>query len=100
VYSDPLIQAATGLKQIEIRLTDSNGKQVYNASNRITISIKGNATLLGLENSDANDVEDYHSGNIKAMNGQLIAYVLPGKEGRPFEVEIQSPGLKTARLSF
>jgi hypothetical protein len=87
VYNDPLIPS-TGLKQIEITLTDSNGNRVYNASNTVAVSIKGNAKLLGLENSDSHDVEGYHSGTVRALNGQLIAYVLPGKEESSFEVQI------------
>jgi beta-galactosidase len=99
VYNDPLIPA-TGLKQIEITLTDSSGNRVYNASNTIAVSIKGNAKLLGLENSDSHDVEGYHSSTVRALNGQLIAYILPEKEGSSFEIQIGSPGLKTAVLSF
>lgn len=100
VYSDGLIDARSGLKQIEVRLTDDKGRLVYAADNELTVEVSGDAKLLGLENSNPNMVDDYKSNKRKAMNGSMIIYVQPGKSKKAFQVNITSPGLQPASLQF
>lgn len=100
VYKDPLISQQKGLQQIEVFLTDEKGQKVYDADNAISVSIAGKASLLGLENSDANDVGDYKSGTRKARHGQLIVYVQPPAKGGAYEVKLESPGLEPVLLKF
>jgi hypothetical protein len=100
VYKDPLIDAKTGVQQIEVALTDDKGQKVYDAENPITASVTGPATLLGIENSDANDVGDYRAATRKAKNGVLIVYVQPKAKGGAYEVKLQSPGVEPVVLKF
>lgn len=100
VYKDPLIDAKTGVQQIEVALTDDKGQKVYDAENPITASVTGPATLLGIENSDANDVGDYRAATRKAKNGVLIVYVQPKAKGGAYEVKLQSPGVEPLVLKF
>jgi beta-galactosidase len=100
LFKDPLIDAATGVQQIEVALTDDKGQRVYDAENPVTCTVTGSATLLGLENSDANDTGDYKAATRKAKNGVLIVYVQPAGKGGNYEVKLESPGLAPVVLKW
>jgi hypothetical protein len=94
VYKDALIDEPACVQQIEVTLTDSTGKTVYDADNAITVHITGAATLLGMENSDANDTGDYKSSTRKARNGRLIVYVQSAEKNKAYEITLESPGME------
>lgn len=100
IYKDPLINARTGVQQIEVALTDDKGQKVYDADNAITVSIKGSATLLGIENSEANDVSNYKAATRKANHGALIVYVQPPAKGGVYEVKLEAAGMEPVVLVF
>ncbi|WP_207513965.1 sugar-binding domain-containing protein [Longitalea luteola] len=100
IYKDPLIDERSGLQQLEVFVTDEKGQKVFDADNAISVSVTGKATLLGLENSDANDVGDYKSSTRKVRHGQMIVYVQPPAKGGMYEVKLESPGLEPVVLRF
>ncbi len=100
VYQDLLIDKNTGLQQIGVALCDSNGKPAYNANNEITVTINGDAKLLGLESGDPSSIESYTSNTRRTMHGTLIVYVKPGSTKMPYSVNITSPGLQPALIKF
>jgi hypothetical protein len=100
VYKDPLINPRTGVQQIEVSLIDDKGQLVYDSDNPVTVNLTGAATLLGIENSDANDVGDYHSSTRKAKHGVLIVYVQPSEKNKAYELTLESPGLKPVAVKF
>jgi beta-galactosidase len=100
IYKDPLINVRTGVQQIEVSLTDDKGQKVYDADNAITVNIKGAATLLGIENSEANDVGDYKANTRKAKHGTLIVYVQPPAKGGAYEVKLEAAGMEPVVLLF
>jgi hypothetical protein len=100
IYKDALINARTGVQQIEVALTDDKGQKVYDADDAVTVSIKGPATLLGLENSEANDVSNYKAATRKAKNGTLIVYVHPPVKGGVYEVKLEAAGMEPVVLVF
>jgi hypothetical protein len=96
MYKDPLITSRTRVQQIEVSLTDDKGQLVYDADNPVTVNITGTATLLGIENSDANDTGDYRSNTRKARNGRLIVYVQLPEKLEGYSIKLESPGLQPA----
>jgi beta-galactosidase len=100
IYKDPLINARAGVQQIEVTLTDDKGQKVYDADNAVTVSIRGAATLLGIENSEANDVSDYKASTRKAKHGVLIVYVQPPAKGGTYEVKLEAAGMEPVVLVF
>lgn len=100
VFKDALIDENAGLKQIEISLCDAANQTLYEADNEVEVKVTGNARLLGLESGNANDVSSYGTSKTKAMNGKLIAYVLPSATAPSFTVEIISAGLKPVIMRF
>lgn len=100
VYKDKLIDKPRCLQQIEVAVTDEKGQKVVTADNAVTVSITGAASLKGIENSDANDVSDYHAATRKARHGALIVYVQPTANSGAYEVKLESPGMEPVVLRF
>ncbi|NJP40522.1 glycoside hydrolase family 2 protein [Oscillospiraceae bacterium HV4-5-C5C] len=63
------------IRQIEIQVSDAQGQLVTEGRVRITVSVKGPARLLGLENGDLADYTDYQADYRSSFGGKLIAYV-------------------------
>ncbi len=57
-----------------ISTLDKNGNPVENANRRIYVSVNG-GTLLGLDNGDAADYEQYQTDNRRMFSGRLLAIV-------------------------
>ena len=90
----------TNLTQVIINITDNNGHPVYNAEDEITISLTGNAVLLGLESGSNTSHEDYKSNKRKALHGRLIAYVQVNNNAKNAEAVISSPGLQSKKVKL
>ena len=69
---------------VTISAVDSNGITVENANNRIHVSVK-NGILLGLDNGDSADFEQYKTNNRRLFGGKLLAIVRPD-EGKVPEI--------------
>jgi len=64
------------LRFIEISAVDANGNPVENANNRIEIKLEGEGTLLGLDNGDSTDYDQYKGATSKRLfSGKLLAIV-------------------------
>ena len=81
-------------------LTNDKGEKVYDADNPITVTVTGEAKLLGIENSDANDVSDYHATTRKAKHGNLIIYVQPQvkSDGGSYTIKLESLGMEPVSI--
>lgn len=64
---------------IDLMLTDQNGELVENARNYITFNVAGKAELVGMDNGDSTDWEEYKSDNIthtrRLFGNRLVAIV-------------------------
>jgi beta-galactosidase len=89
-----------GLHQVIAEIVDKQGNLVYGADNEVTVSIKGNAELLGLENGDYLSHEAYQSASRKIYHGKLLAYIQPKSNASKFTVTFSSPGLTSQVKAF
>ncbi len=87
-----------GLSQVEIKITDNNGNQVYSAKNEIQVTVDGPAHLLGLESGSTSSHESYQANSREALNGQLLAYIQTDGKPGPVIIKITSAGLKPVTL--
>ncbi|MCL2373340.1 MAG: DUF4982 domain-containing protein [Defluviitaleaceae bacterium] len=63
----------------EITALDKAGNPVENANNRVTVTVK-NGQLLGLDNGDSTDRDQYQNNNSRRLfSGKLLAIVKPGE---------------------
>jgi beta-galactosidase len=62
------------LSFIAITAVDADGRPVENAGNRVRVTVE-NGTLLGLDNGDSTDYDQYKTDNRRLFNGKLTAIV-------------------------
>ena len=90
---------------IQIMLADKDGSFVENARNYITINIAGDAELLGMDNGDSTDYEEYkpegkHSHTRKLFANRLIAIVKAKKKSSSFVLTAASTGLQNVSIKY
>ncbi len=93
---------------IQIMLADHHGTLVENARNYITINVSGNAELVGMDNGDSTDYDEYvaadgHTHTRKLFANRLIAIVrerASGGAGSDFVVTAASQGLPNVSIKY
>lgn len=72
VFDHALINHKDALVQMEVRVTDDAGNELYRPGNPVTVKVQGAAKFIGMENSNAADTSDYHAAIKPVINGPLI----------------------------
>jgi len=85
---------------VQISVNDENGVEVANARNRMNVFVEGEARLLGLDNGDSTDYEQYKCNSRKLFSGKLIAIIGSTKNAGPVTIKVTSPGLPDAAYAF
>ena len=84
------------LEHIYVTICDENGNTVYSALNEVTCTVSGPVRILGMEDSNPGNIEDYKDNKQNAFHGKLLVYVQPlDKTGKAL-LKFSSPGLKDA----
>ena len=84
---------------VEISALDANGNPVENARNRVNISVEG-ARLVGFDNGDSTDYDDYKCCSRKLFSGRAVAYIAAGSKAGTAIVTAASVGLVSAQLKI
>ncbi len=90
----------TSLSFIEISLTDTDGFTVENARNRIKVEVLGEGRLVGLDNGDSTDYDQYKSNNRKMFSGKLLAIISSTLNSGDIIVTVSGIGLNTASIKI
>lgn len=85
---------------IDISLKDTNGNFVANARNRVEISVSGPGRLIGLDNGDSTDYEEYKGTSRKLFSGKLLAIIAPTNEPGTITVTASSKGIPDASIEI
>ncbi len=90
---------------IQIMLADKAGTLVENARNYITVNVAGEAELLGMDNGDSTDYEEYkpegsRSHTRKLFANRLIAIVRSKTAAASFVVTAASAGLPNVSIKY
>lgn len=84
----------------EIYAVDKDGNEVENACSRVNVSVK-NGTLIGLDNGDSTDYEQYKCSSRRMFNGRLLA-IAEAAEGMcadDIEIELSCPEIAKDSVS-
>jgi beta-galactosidase len=94
--------AANGedLRFLTITVLDQDGLVVENAQNYVSVSVEGCGVLLGLDNGDSTDYDEYKGTVRKLFNGKLRAIIGSTTEAGDIRVSVSSAGLRPATLSL
>lgn len=85
---------------VAISAADKNGTKVANARNRVVVDVEGPGRLVGLDNGDSTDYDQYKTNCRKLFSGKLMAIIAATKEAGTIRVKVSSEGLESAELSF
>jgi len=83
---------------IEIGVADSEGNPVENARNRVSVEVSGAGRLVGMDNGDSTDYEQYKISNRRLFSGKALAVVGATVDAGEIRVKITSEGLEPCEL--
>ena len=100
--ADKEVLVANGLDLIfvEITVEDENGNKVENANNRVFVNVSGAGRLVGLDNGDSTDFDQYKGISRRLFNGRLMAIIAATLEPGSITVEVTSKGLKGSSIEL
>jgi hypothetical protein len=88
------------LAHVFINICDKEGNTVYSADNEITCEITGPARLLGMEDSNPSNIEDYKDNKQHAFHGKLLIYLQATDKTGKVTIKLSSPGLNDAIIEL
>lgn len=83
---------------VTIQTLDKEGRVVENASDYVEVIVQGAGRLLGLDNGDSTDYDEYKGCVRKLFSGKLLAVVGSTLESGELVVTVSSPGLQNAEI--
>lgn len=96
-YEEKIVYDRDAVCFISIEAFDKNGFIVENANNRVFATVK-NGNILGMDNGDSTDEDEYKTNNKRLFNGKLLLMVAPDGKG-DLEIELTSKGVKSTRIT-
>lgn len=90
----------TDLIFIEMAAYDAGGTFAANANNRVFVSVTGAARLVGLDNGDSTDYDQYKGTSRRLFSGRLLAIIAAGAQAGDITVKVTSPSLPDSELSL
>jgi beta-galactosidase len=88
------------LAHIVVKMLDDHGRMPPDADNPITFAVEGPGKLIGVDNGDPSNTEDYKGTTKKAFHGMCLAIVQSTGKAGPIRLTATSPGLKPAMLTI
>lgn len=90
----------TDLIFVEIAAYDKDGTFVANANNRVFVDVSGAGRLVGLDNGDSTDYEQYKGTSRRLFSGNLLAVIAAKTEPGDINVKVSSPSLPDTVLTL
>lgn len=85
---------------VTIDTLDANGILVANGRSRMNVSVSGAGRLIGLDNGDSSDFDQYKGTSRKLFSGKLLAIIAAKTEPGEIQVKVSSPSLPDAELTL
>ena len=89
-----------GIALVELSLVDKKGTLIRQSESKVSVSVSGNADILGVENSTGNVLEVSHTEEHYVPTGKLLVYVKLPKDSNKVRLIFQSEelGKKVVKL--
>lgn len=85
---------------VEISALDKDGIFVANANDRVFVKVSGAGRLVGLDNGDSTDYEQYKGTSRRLFSGKLLAIIAAKTEPGEINVKVTSPALPESVLTL
>lgn len=83
---------------LTIETLDAKGHPVENAVDYVTVRIEGPARLLGMDNGDSTDYDEYKTDTRKLFSGKLLAVIASTGESGDIRVVASGEGLQECQV--
>ncbi len=90
----------TDLIFIDISAYDKGGEFVANANNRVFVNVSGAGRLVGLDNGDSTDFEQYKGTSRRLFSGKLLAIIAAKTTAGEISVTVSSPTLPDSKITL
>ena len=97
---EKLVADGTDLIFVEISVVDEHGNAVENANNRVHVNVTGAGRLIGLDNGDSTDYDQYKGLSRRLFSGKLMAIIGATLEPGKIRMEVSSIGLESQVAEF
>ena len=100
IHADRAKVAADGRDLVFCTVTaeDAQGNPVDNARDCIQVSVTGPLKLVGLDNGDSTDMDEYKCDCRRLFSGKLLVVAAGAGEAGMGEIRVSAPGLESAAL--
>lgn len=97
---EELTADGTDLIFVEISMEDEQGNPVQNANNRVQVEVTGAGRLIGLDNGDSTDYDQYKGLSRRLFSGKLMAIIGATLEAGDIQLKVSSKGMGTQSTTF
>lgn len=97
---DVLLANGEDLTYLEIISLDEEGNIVENANHRICVNVTGKGKLLGLDNGDSTDKDQYKGKTKRLFSGKCSAVIGSTLEPGEITVEVSAKGMKPVMVKL
>lgn len=97
---DILLANGEDLVYLDITSLDEQGNKVENANHRIYVNVTGKGKLLGLDNGDSTDKDQYKGNTKRLFSGRCSAVIGSTLESGEVKVEVSAKGMKPATITL
>ncbi|UUF12473.1 MULTISPECIES: sugar-binding domain-containing protein [Flavobacterium] len=88
------------LSFITIEITDKDGTFQPNATNRLNFKIDGPGVILGVDNADIKDFEQYVGNTRKAWKGRVLVVIRSAHNAGDIKLTVTSPALTQTAINI
>lgn len=85
---------------VEITTIDEDGHAVENATNRVTVEVAGAGKLVGLDNGDSTDYDQYKGTSRRLFSGKLMAIIQATDAAGDVTIKVSSPEIEAVELKL
>jgi beta-galactosidase len=90
----------TDIIRVFVNIADDEGNTVYSAENEITCDVSGPVKIIGMEDANPVNIEDYKDNKQKAFHGRLLVYLQSIASQGKARITLSSAGLKSSSLEI
>lgn len=85
---------------VEVSTVDKDGNPVENDRSRINVEVSGAGRLVGMDNGDSSDYEQYKTNSRRLFSGKLLIMIAAKTDAGDIEMKVSSPALPDETLKL
>ena len=85
---------------VTIYAVDGKGRRVCNANDRVNVEVTGAGRLIGLDNGDSQDFEQYKGVSRRLFSGKLLAIIAAKDVPGEVRVKVTSPSAQGGEITL